>query len=235
MGTTPAPADRQRAEHPRHPAPTEAECGVFLAALSRHASRSASALEACPRYVTAARAIRPFNRLAATDPAFALQIEEAIEAANDRIRDELFRRAVTGVKKLLIRGAQPIVNPLAGRDDPDHGFLHETEYSDSLLALLARKLPELVEKKSHDVNVTVTHKPGSSLLVTLDEIQNLDMADRKILGDLLRKLKGRKPLGSALESARASLPAPSERPVTDAEFSETVDDPFSMSELAEIL
>lgn len=225
MRETPAPADRQRAAHPRGNPVTPEQVEAFLRGVAEHGSRSASARAALPDRVTAARALRCFNQLAARDPAFALAVDEAVESYRDTLRREIHRRAVEGVRSPLYRAGAAVY-------DMQMNQVYETTFSDSLLALAAKAhLPEFVDRKIIDGRIDhVHHGAPGTLTLSLEDVSGLSAEQRQQLGAILKAIKRNRNPGAPMAATHAT-PA-LESPATDAEFSEPVDN--EMAELARI-
>lgn len=87
------------------------------------------------------------------DETFGFRFKQAEAAANDLIRAALWRRGVDGVDRYVIsQGKLVYVKNEKGEMVP----LKEKEYSDSLLALLAKaRMPEFRDKSSVDVNASI--------------------------------------------------------------------------------
>lgn len=80
------------------------------------------------------------NRARKEDPAFAEAWELAVEEGNDAIRDEIFRRGVSGVNEPVYHQGEVV-----GR---------KKKYSDTLLIVLAKsRMAEFREHQIHDHNV----------------------------------------------------------------------------------
>lgn len=85
---------------------------------------------------------------------FSLRFKQAELDANDVIRAELYRRAIEGTEK-------PVVSMGRVARDEEGKILMIREYSDNLLALLAKsRMPEFREKTQVDVNAQVNHQGG---------------------------------------------------------------------------
>lgn len=109
------------------------------------------------------------------DDTFLVQFNLASEDANDRIRAELFRRAVQGVEKPVVSMGK-VVYTTDEKNKPKP--LMERVYSDSLLALLAKaRMPEFREKQQMELSgpdggpIQVQHLHN----LTEDELDTLEM------------------------------------------------------------
>lgn len=80
------------------------------------------------------------------DEIFGFKFRQASEEANDLIRAALWRRGLHGIERYVISQGKLVYGP-------DGKPLTEREYSDNLLALLAKaRMPEFRDKSQLDVN-----------------------------------------------------------------------------------
>lgn len=127
---------------------------LFLAELARHGILVRAARAASPRASSRYGAVQTFKDERERDPEFALQWEEAVEAAKASVEHELYRRAQEGW------------------DEPIYGGRHREKivgtvrrYSDRLLELRAKALlPAYREASSVSVNGRVTHDLDAGVL-----------------------------------------------------------------------
>ena len=155
--------------------------------------------------------------------AFAAEWEAAEAAGLDVIRAEISRRAISGWSEPVFQKGEQAV-------DAEGRPAVIRKYSDRMLELLSRRLPELRSEKTVNVNLN----DGSRLTISLDDMRRLTPEQQLQMRDLVRAMRdARLARGIALDgdgSAAPALPAPSEQPL-DVEFSEVSE----LDKLAEIL
>lgn len=83
------------------------------------------------------------------DETFMMRYRQSQERVNDRIRSEIWRRGVTGYEEVVVN-AKGIVY----REDTTE--LRVRKYSDRMLELLSRRMPEYREKTEVQQNITVS-------------------------------------------------------------------------------
>jgi hypothetical protein len=113
------------------------------------------------------------------DAEFSLLYKQAELDANDRIRAELFRRAIDGIEKPVV-SAGKLVYTLDGEP------LTILEYSDSLLSLLAKaRLPEFKDQKQTE---QPTIQNFNTFAVDLSKLTGEELATLK---DIAKRAEGR--------------------------------------------
>lgn len=110
-----------------------------------------------------------------SDETFLIRFNLASEDANDRIRAELFRRAVQGYEKPVISAGRVVyVEEKLPSGKKVQKPLMERVYSDSLLSLLAKaRMPEFRDKQHLDINLKIRTEWGGGALEDDEEVSDV--------------------------------------------------------------
>jgi len=189
------------------------------------------ALRRCPTLSAAVRATLGEARIPGVLAAarndvlgFGARVEHARETFRNSIREEIYRRGVTGIER-----------PLSHKGELTGDSI--VEYSDEMLKVAARlALPEYLDKKqASDIHlhgaISIEDTPGS-WTITDDEAMALPPEMKAKLADVLKFIiKSRRELAREQGAFEALTDASN---VEDAEFAEVTADPYDVEALAEV-
>lgn len=119
---------------------------LFLKTLRETGSKSHAARVATP--LSRGNPIKTFNDEMERDDTFREEAEAALAAAHDEIRAEIKRRAIIGWESNVYQRGVQVFNA-------DGTPAKVRNFSDRMLEIMARVLPELTDKKIIDANVSV--------------------------------------------------------------------------------